>query len=137
MSPSLARSFAPMALHLGNLIEARMEELGMPKSTLAQRIKKDRSTLDRYIDGNTIDTVTLRKICEVLERNFFRVLADDLDKAQPKLRLVKDPEVPYVATPRPMTTVRVDVDVSDPVQQDMVLDFADKLRRVQERKLDK
>lgn len=111
-----------------------MQEVGMAKTTLAQRIGKDRSTVDRWLEGNSIDTLYLKKISLVLERNFLRTLADELDAEMPALRVVREPEVNYGVTAVPMTTVRIDMDVSDPVQQDMVLDFADKLRRVQERK---
>lgn len=134
MSPNLARRFAPMALHIGEQITARMKEVGMAKTTLAERIGKDRGTLDRWLEGYSIDVMHLRKISLVLERNFLRLLADDLDTEMPALRVVREPEPPaYAQNERKLTPVRIEMDLLDADQQAMVLDFADKLRRVQER----
>lgn len=106
----------------------------MPVSVLAERIGTHRNTLSNWIADGQFSVAMLRKISLQLERNFFQALADDLSEEMPGLRVVREAEPPSYGKPKPtMTSVRIDVDVADPAQQDMVLDFADKLRRVQER----
>lgn len=124
-----------MAPYISELIEARMDELGMSVTTLAKRIGIHRETLGIWLKNGTFDIGFLKRISIALERNFFEALARELEAEKPALRVVREPEVAYGPPRQQITPVRVEIDLLDADQQALALDFADKLRRVQERKL--
>lgn len=61
-----------MALHIGKLIEKRLEETGMTKAEFARRISKTSQNVYDIFGRETIDTGLLLKISEVLTYDFFQ-----------------------------------------------------------------
>lgn len=61
-----------MRIHIGELIQKRMKELGMTRSELARRIGTSSQNLGKIIKRSSIDTQRLFKISEALKTDFFQ-----------------------------------------------------------------
>lgn len=103
-----------MAVHIGQAILSRLESLGMPKVRFAERIGMNKSNVHDVFKRPGCDTVMLRKISQVLEFNFFKLLSDDLEPAS-ATSMVSEPMVRYQRLPArsPMRIV-IEVDPNDP-----------------------
>jgi len=96
-----------MAVHIGEAIQTRLLEVGMPKSTFAQRIGRHRGRIYDVLDAPSCDTALLRKISQVLECNFFKMLSEDFEPTS----VVSEPAATYVRQPvRPPMRIVIEVD---------------------------
>ncbi len=60
-----------MKIHIGKLIEEKLNEMGMKKSEFAKRIYKQRQNVNDLLNKESIDTNDLLLISEVLKFDFF------------------------------------------------------------------
>ena len=120
-----ALSFVPMAVHIGEAIERRRKATGMSKTDLAARIGKDRTHIYTLIESPSIDTLLLKQVCEALQFNFFKLLAEDMEPDMhtfgyapgPDMHMIAaEPAAPYTTTEkkRAGVDVTIHVDPSDP-----------------------
>lgn len=58
-------------IHIGQEIEARINQLNITASEFARRIDTSKQNVNRILKKESIDTSTLQKYCEVLDFNFF------------------------------------------------------------------
>lgn len=58
-------------IHIGQEIEARINQLNITASEFARRIDTSKQNVNRILKKESIDTATLQKYCEVLDFNFF------------------------------------------------------------------
>jgi len=58
-------------IHIGKLIEEKLNEMGMKKSEFAKRIYKQRQNVNDLLSKESIDTSDLLLISEVLKFDFF------------------------------------------------------------------
>jgi hypothetical protein len=58
-------------IHIGKLIEEKLNEMGMKKSEFAKRIYKQRQNVNDLLNKESIDTNDLLLISEVLKFDFF------------------------------------------------------------------
>ena len=61
-------------IHIGNIIEKKLTELGMKKSEFAKRIHKQRQNINDLLSKESIDTNDLILISEILKFDFFKEL---------------------------------------------------------------
>ena len=66
-------------IHIGHEIEARINELRISKSEFARRIGTSKQNINRILERESIDTLTLVKYGEALDFNFFNLYADALN----------------------------------------------------------
>ena len=59
-------------IHIGNIIEKKLTELGMKKSEFAKRIHKQRQNINDLLSKESIDTNDLILISEILKFDFFK-----------------------------------------------------------------
>lgn len=76
-------------VHIGEEIEARMNELQLTKSDLARRIGVPKQNMNRLLEKNTIDTDKLVLISDALDFNFFTLFCQD----EPPKVVVAHPDV--------------------------------------------
>lgn len=106
-SATPARTFGPMALHIGREILRVLEESGMPKTVFAERIGMNRSNVYDVFTAPGCDSVRLRKISQVLKCNFFKLLADDFEPSS----VASEPAVTYGRPPlKPPMRIVIEVD---------------------------
>lgn len=76
-----------MSLHIGKLIEKRLEYVGMSKSEFARRINRARQNVNDILNRQSIDTELLASISRALRYDFFQVymeqLKDEADMERP------------------------------------------------------
>lgn len=60
-----------MDIHIGRLIEERIKEVGMTKAEFGRRISTSRQNVNTLLRKESLDTKLLRKICRVLDYDFF------------------------------------------------------------------
>ena len=60
-----------MKIHIGKLIEEKLNEMGMKKSEFAKRIYKQRQNVNDLLSKESIDTNDLLLVSEVLKFDFF------------------------------------------------------------------
>jgi len=58
-------------IHIGKLIEEKLNEMGMKKSEFAKRIYKQRQNVNDLLSKESIDTNDLLLVSEVLKFDFF------------------------------------------------------------------
>lgn len=58
-------------IHIGQEIEARINQLNITASEFARRIDTSKQNVNRILKKESIDTATLQKYCEALDFNFF------------------------------------------------------------------
>lgn len=58
-------------IHIGQEIEARINQLNITASEFARRIDTSKQNVNRILKKESIDTATLQRYCEVLDFNFF------------------------------------------------------------------
>jgi hypothetical protein len=63
--------FRIVKIHIGKLIEEKLNEMGMKKSEFAKRIYKQRQNVNDLLNKESIDTSDLFLISEVLKFDFF------------------------------------------------------------------
>ena len=61
-----------MRIHIGELIQKRMKELGMTRSELARRIGTSSQNLGKILKRSSIDSQRLFKLSEALKTDFFQ-----------------------------------------------------------------
>jgi Cro/C1-type HTH DNA-binding domain len=74
---------APPALHLGQLVDQRLEESGMTKAEFGRRIGTSRQNVHSLIRKPTMTVEQLMAICVAMRFDFFAVLSDMLREAEP------------------------------------------------------
>ena len=60
--------------HLGQLIEARLKEIGMSKAEFGRRMDNSRQNVTLIMKRGSFDTQFLSRVCEVLDYDFFAYL---------------------------------------------------------------
>lgn len=68
-----------MELHIGQLIKEQLERSGMKKTEFARRINRTSQNVYAIFERTSIDSALLASISEILNYNFFEVLAVDLN----------------------------------------------------------
>ncbi len=58
-------------IHIGQEIEARINQLNITASEFARKIDTSKQNVNRILKKESIDTATLQRYCEVLDFNFF------------------------------------------------------------------
>jgi|JI10StandDraft_1071094.scaffolds.fasta_scaffold1574758_1 transcriptional regulator with XRE-family HTH domain len=61
-----------MEVHVGNLIERRLEEMGMTKAEFGRRINTSRQNVNSLLRKKSLDTSILQRICDALKYDFFK-----------------------------------------------------------------
>jgi hypothetical protein len=69
-----------MGLHIGQLIKQQLELSGMKKTEFARRINKTSQNVYAIFERTSIDSGLLASISEILNYNFFEVLALEIDR---------------------------------------------------------
>lgn len=67
-------------IHIGRIIEARINELRISKAEFARRIGTSKQNVNRILEKESMDTAVLTKYSEVLNYNFFNLYADEQQK---------------------------------------------------------
>ena len=67
-----------MSLHIGKLIEKKLNESNLSRKAFAERIHKSRSHLYKLFARDHINTDDLMAISKVLKHNFFLHFSDEL-----------------------------------------------------------
>lgn len=78
-----------MEIHVGQLIKKRLETSGMTKTEFARRINKTSQNVYSIFERKSIDTALLSVISDILDYNFFELLALSF-KNKDKLDFVTD-----------------------------------------------
>lgn len=76
----------PKTLTLGELIEQKIEDSGIPKTKIAHKLDIDVTNLYRIFDKESMNTDLLIRISEVMDYNFIWELLRD-----PRLKRIKKP----------------------------------------------
>lgn len=71
------------ALHLGALVDRRLDESGMTKAEFGRRIGTSRQNVHTLIRKPTLTTEQLMDICVVMKYDLFAVLSEALHQAVP------------------------------------------------------
>lgn len=58
-------------IHLGQEIEARINQLNISEAEFARRINTSKQNVNRILKKESMDTAILQRYCEVLDFNFF------------------------------------------------------------------
>ena len=66
-------------INIGGLIKDELLRQERSFSWLARKLNCKRMTVYRIFNKNSIDTMLLARICNILDRNFFEVLAQEFD----------------------------------------------------------
>ncbi len=61
-----------MDVHIGELIEERIAEVGITKAEFGRRINTSRQNVNTILKKRSLDTSVLRNICRVLNFDFFQ-----------------------------------------------------------------
>jgi transcriptional regulator with XRE-family HTH domain len=61
-----------MEVHVGKLIEWRLDEMGMTKAEFGRRINTSRQNVNSLLRKPSLDTAYLQKISEALHYDFFK-----------------------------------------------------------------
>ncbi|MBQ4408317.1 MAG: XRE family transcriptional regulator [Bacteroidales bacterium] len=69
-------------IHIGKLIEAKLQEHGTTKAWLAQKLYCHRTNVNDIIRRSSIDTDLLLHISKILDFNFFVYYTDELINAK-------------------------------------------------------
>jgi len=64
--------------NIGKLIKEEMEKQGMKAADLAKKLCFERTAVYKLFNKTSIDTALLGRISKVLDRNFFRDIANDM-----------------------------------------------------------
>ena len=67
-----------MSLHIGKLIQKKLDESNLSRKVFAERIHKSRSHLYKIFSRDFISTDDLLLISRVLKHNFFQYFAEEL-----------------------------------------------------------
>ena len=78
-----------MEIHVGQLIKKRLETSGMTKTEFARRINKTSQNVYSIFERKSIDTALLSVISDILDYNFFELLALSF-KNKDKLDFITD-----------------------------------------------
>ncbi len=62
-------------VHVGQAIDKRRIELGLSKSEFGRKIGVPQQHVNRILERETMETVRLVKVCEVLDFNFFALFS--------------------------------------------------------------
>jgi hypothetical protein len=84
-------------VHIGQKIEELVRVKRFPIVEFARKINTTRNNVYNIFSRESIDTELLRKICEILEFDFFQFLSESnkLISGEMVLSLVKDPKSTY------------------------------------------
>ena len=58
-------------LHIGELIKARLDELGMSQAEFGRRLNMGRQQIYGMLQNRSIDLLKLKEVCTVLNYDFF------------------------------------------------------------------
>ncbi len=83
-------------LHIGEIIEERLKEVGMTKSEFARRINRARQNINDILRRKSVDTDLLFEISKALSYNFFKVYDLELRSMEESSdKVIKEPSSGY------------------------------------------
>lgn len=85
-----------MQIHIGELIQKRMKELGMTRSELARRIGTSSQNMGKILKRRSTDTQRLLKLSKALKLDFFQYYSVQLPMDE--MSTVEDPIATYMTT---------------------------------------
>ena len=65
-------------MHIGNMIRQKLKEQGRSVTWFAQQIYCSRSNTYRIFNNPNIDTELLKRICRILDYDFFNDISKDI-----------------------------------------------------------
>lgn len=69
--------FTDFNIHLGQEVEARMNQLNMTKAEFARRTNTSKQNINRILEKDSMSTRELMKYSQVLDYNFFTLFCKD------------------------------------------------------------
>ncbi|MCQ2974169.1 MAG: XRE family transcriptional regulator [Bacteroidales bacterium] len=66
-------------MEMGQIIKTRLENQGQSVTWFCKKINCSRSKCYDLFKSNSIDTILLKEICEVLNYNFFKDLSAEIE----------------------------------------------------------
>jgi hypothetical protein len=84
-----------VAVHIGKELRIRLKASGLPVTTLAKRIGCSAKTVHAIFKRPSMDTMLLKKCCEVLDFDFFALYSGDLQLKGSTPSMVAEPVAPY------------------------------------------
>lgn len=66
-----------MEVHIGELIEAKISEVGITKAEFGRRINTSRQNVNTILKKKSLDTELLKSISKVLNHDFFRYYLEE------------------------------------------------------------
>jgi DNA-binding Xre family transcriptional regulator len=88
-----------VAVHIGKELRVRLKASGLPVTTLAKRIGCSPKTVHALFKRPSIDTMLLKKCCEVLDFDFFSLFSIDMQHKAAKSSIVSEPAAAYGKRP--------------------------------------
>lgn len=73
-------------VHVGEMLAEVMYQQHIPKNDFADRIGTDRSNVYRILKKDSIETNQLYRYSKELKHNFFRDLAEELERRFPEMQ---------------------------------------------------
>jgi transcriptional regulator with XRE-family HTH domain len=105
--------------HIGQELRVRFEASGMTLKAFAARLGRTPKGMYALFDRGDIDTEVLRRACEVLKFNFFRLLAADVERSQAQPGDLREPGAAYGRSEQAPTIIVIqgDAGASDLVER--------------------
>jgi hypothetical protein len=95
-----------MELHIGQLIKEQLAQSGMKKTEFARRINRTSQNVYAIFERTSIDSTLLASISEILNYNFFDVLAVELDNKRGIRQELKEMSAEYTAHNSPIQALK-------------------------------
>jgi hypothetical protein len=95
-----------MELHIGQLIKEQLERSGMKKTEFARRINRTSQNVYAIFERTSIDSTLLASISEILNYNFFDVLAVELDNKRGIRQELKEMPAEYTTHNSPIQALK-------------------------------
>jgi transcriptional regulator with XRE-family HTH domain len=121
-------------LHIGELIEERLKEVGMTKSEFARRINRARQNINDILQRKSIDTDLLYDISIALSYNFFEIYCKTLlEEKNLKPETIKEPASCYENTSQSKQVERYQEELKNAQQE---IKYLKKINRLLEKRLE-
>lgn len=70
-------------INVGRMIRDELCRQGHSAGWLAKELECNRSTVYRYVARNSIDTAILAEISQILKKDFFKMISEEISKSLP------------------------------------------------------
>lgn len=74
-------------IHMGQIVRARVEELGVRHSYVARKLNTQRQTMNNIYKRREIDVVLLQRLSHILGVNFFQYYVDAVESKYPSSKV--------------------------------------------------